>query len=461
MAIRDQLARYCYTLKFEDLPHDVVEFTRLLIMDQVGLTIAGARSYLKEGYPDLARSVKELGGKEESSLVGEGCKAPCADAAFSNTTVSFGGFDGLHASVIHLSSCLIPATIAVAERQQATGKNVILATVIGSDIIARIAWALGSNNVYDRGFHPTSLCASFGCAAAAGKLLGLGQEALAEALSIAAPQAAGSSSQPQLPHTRGKAAIQVGRAAQSGVNAALMAQTGAVGTRDIFENPQGFLASHSARPNIARLTEGLGTVFEVKNTTIKRFGVGIYNLPGIEALLYLLQKHDIRPEDIARMTYRLPTAVVPLVGSPDYPSTNNSNLSARYVLAITAYKGEDGMLFNLDYKTEANLKDTRHMELFKLIDVVAEPDLDKFFPGKWPCVLTVKTKDGREFSRLHDQPLRGEPENPLTQAEIQTRFNKAVAPVLHRQTCDRMLEILRRLEDVNDVSELARLMASK
>ncbi|MBI4334935.1 MAG: MmgE/PrpD family protein [Chloroflexi bacterium] len=455
MPVRDQIASFCYDVRFEDLPRDVVEFTRLLITDQIGLTIAGSRAYLKVGDADIAGFFKALGGTPESSLVAEGCKVPSINAALSNTAISFGGFDGLHRSAVHLPCCLIPATVAVAEKQRASGRDLILATVIGAEVIVRVAAALGSSNAYNLGFHPTSLSAPFGCAMAAGKLLGLGRQTLADALSIAAVQAAGSSLWPQEQRASRTVRVQVGRAAQSGVMAALLAQAGVAGTGRIFEDPRGFLAGHSASPDPAKLTEGLGTVYEIPNTTLKRFGAGIYIIPGMEALLEILQENGIRAGDIAHMTYGLPPSVMPLVGGPEYPTSASASVSTRYVLAVTAYKGEEGMLFNRDYRSEANLQDPRHQALFKLIDVVAEPELGKLSLGNWPCVLSVTTKDGREFRKFHDEPAKGEPGNPFTPAEIEARFSKVVAPVLLLQRADRMLEILRQLENVPDVSELA------
>ncbi len=461
MSIREQLAEFCFSLKYEDLPRAVVDFTRLLITDQIGLTIAGGRRHVKAQDVDIAGFFKQQGGKEESSLVAEGCKIPCINAAFANTTVSFGGFDGLHRSAVHLPCCLIPATIAVGERQKASGNDLILATVTGAEIITRVAWALGSDNAYNRGFHPTALSSPFGCAMATGKLIGLGRETLADALSIAATQAAGSSLWPQAARPTRHVRIQVGRAAQVGVTAALLAERGVVGADKIFEDPRGFLAGHSAQPNPARLTDGLGSLWEIKNTTLKQFGVGIYIIPGMEALLEMLGKNNVKAADIAHLTLRLPNAVIPLVGSPIYPKGASSSVSGRYVLAVTAYKGEKGMLFSREYQNEDQVNDPRYQELFKRIDVVGDSELDKSFPGKWPCTLTLKTKDGREWTEYHDRPVKGEPGNPLTAEDIETRFMKVVEPVLPRQKCDRMLELLRSLEKVTDISELASLMATK
>ncbi|MBI4335003.1 MAG: MmgE/PrpD family protein [Chloroflexi bacterium] len=464
MAIRDQLAEFASALRFEDLPRDVVEFTRLLIMDEVGLTAAGVARNPEVAHLDIAGFFKELGGKEESSLVTQDCKVPCINAAFSNTALSFGPFDPMHRSTIHLSS-FVPAVIAVAERQRASGKDLILATVTGFEVMARVGVALGASHVYNRGFHPTSICAPFGCAVAAGKLLGLGRDALAEAISIAAVQGAGAPPWPQFPKNPHSNRVQVGRAAQGGVLAALLAQMGVVGIRDIFEDSRGFLYAHSSNPDPARLTGDLGAVYEMKQTTISRFGVGIYIIPGIEVLLDLLREHRIRAEDIVRMTYKLPTAVVPLVGASGYPSGDAigaASKSSRYVLAFTACEGEDGILLNLEYETVAALMDLRHKELFKLVDVVAEPGLDKLFPGSWPCILTIRTVDGGEFSRFHQGVVKGSPGNPLTSQEVEQKFNKVtLMGGLLRQKCEQMLHTLRRLEEAPDVSGLVGLMAGR
>lgn len=469
MPIRDQLAEFSCGLKFEDLPRDVVEFTKLFIRDQVGSTAVAALidpdRKLQVDAIGLPLFFKDMGGKKESSLVTQGCKVPCINAAFCNTVLSFGSFDSTHhASSLHLSSCVIPATMAVAEWQRASGKDLILATVAGCEVMARTGLALGSGNTYSRGFHPTAICAPIGCAVAAGKLLGLGQETMAEAISIAAVQGSGAPPVVQSRRSPFTHRITSGRAAQGGVLGALLAQMGVVGVRAVFEGPRGFLAAHSGNPDPAKLTENLGKVYEITHTTCSRFGVGGPMVPAIEALLRVLQKYQVRAGDIAHITCQLPTALVSLVGSPVYPSidaSGSSNRSARYILAFTAYQGETGIEFSLQYKAEENVKDLRHIELFKLIDVIADAELDKLYPAAWPCILTLRTKDGTEFREYHDGFAKGTPENPFTPQERENRFGKVVASVLPGERCNRMLDILRLLEEVDDVSELAALVAAK
>lgn len=469
MAIRDQLAQFCSDLEFEDLSRDVVEFTTLVIRDRIAMTAVAASidpdRQLQVERISLPGFFKEMGGKEESSLVTQGCKVPCINAAFFNTVISFGVFDYFHRAAIHLFSCLIPAAMAVAEREHASGKELILSTVIGSEIMARAGMALGAaNDVYNRGFHPTAICVPIGCAVATGKLLGLGQDELAEAISIAAVQGAGAPPWVQSRKSPFTHRISSGRSAQGGVLAALLARMGVAGISAIFEDRRGFLAAHSPNPDPSKLTEGLGTVYELKQSATSRYGVGGYIVPGIVALIDILKKHQIRAEDIAQMTLKLPAAVVPVVGSPVYPSVDASgstNRSARYILAFTACKGEEAISYSLDYKTEDNLRDPRHVEMFKLIDVVAEPELDKLFVGTHPGILTLRTRDGREFSQFHQGALKGSPEDPFTEQDIEDKFTRLVVPNMPQQRSDRMLKILRQLEEVDDVSELAELMAAR
>ncbi|GEM_PF-1166550 len=460
MTVRDQLAEYCAGLKYEEVPLAIIEYTRRLIMDQIGLTASGSRINPEMEHQGIIRFFLDMGGTRESSLVTQGRKVPCLNAVFCNTALSFGGFDGMHRSALHLTSSLIPAAIAVAERQHSSGKDLILAVLAGSEVMGRVGLALNAGATYDRGFHPTSLCAPFGCAVAAARLLGLGKEATAEAISIAGVQGAGARPWPQFPKHADTGSLQVGKGAQSGVLSAFLARMGTAGINDILENKVGFLYSHSPNPDPSRLTEGLGSIYEITQTTVKWFGMGIYNIPAVEALIHLVKQHKLDARGIDRIICKLPTAVVPLVGAPGYPSTA-PNLSCRYLLVFAAYHGEEGMVFNRRYKSQANLNDPRHIELFARTDIIAGPELDKYFPGKWPSVVTVKMKDGREFSHFHDGSVKGSPENPLSADDIERRFTEMVAPVAGKRKCSRMMKILRGLEGVTDVSEVAVLMAAK
>ncbi len=459
MSIRHELSQFCAKLTFDVLPEDVVQHTKLCILDELPLLIAGPGAF-SEDYPDFANFVGELGGKEECSIVGLGGKFPCLNATLANTTIGTNtAFGAIHKStIIHLPEVLFPAAIAVAERQKASGKDLILAIVIGAEIMGRVGISLGTRNTYARGFHPTSICGPLGCAAAAGKLLRLSEGELAEAFSIAGVQAAGSSVHAaEYPFSW---SFQIGRAAQSGILAAMLAQRGFGGLDMIFEDARGFLTAYSESSDTKKLTEGLGQTYEIKELILKRFGVGVYMMTGIECLLQMLQNHQISTEEIEEITVKLTTVVMPLVGFPEYPENRaGAQVSCRYILAATALMGSQ-IAYDIDLSAEKNRKDPRVIDLFNRTHVAGDPELDKVFPEQKSCILTIRTKDGRQFTQRNDGPFKGDPENPLSEADIETKFNTMTIPVLGQERASQIISSIKQLDKLGDVSKLVDLLTA-
>ncbi|MFX0202133.1 MAG: MmgE/PrpD family protein [Candidatus Hodarchaeota archaeon] len=456
--IRDEIAHFCAKMTFDALPEETVQLTKVCLMDQICLMIASNGTYT-EDYPDIVKFVREMGGKQESTIIGSGGKVPCLNATLVNTAIGVNEhFDAVHKStILHVPASLLPGLLAVAENQKTNGKDLILAAVIGSEIMTRFGMSLRPRETYARGFHPTAVCAPLGCAVGAGKLLGLEEGELAEALSIASTQAAGSSvwGGPIHPATW---SFQVGRAAESGVMAAMLAQIGFSGVDRIFEDERGFFYAYSQNPDPTKLTEGLGQRYDIRELSFKRFGVGIYIMTSIEALLQILHEHEISAENIEEITVKLPTVVVPLVGFPAYPENRAcTHLNTRYILAATAYMGSD-MIYNMELFGPKRRKDPRVIELFKRIDLVGDPELDKLFPEKKPCILGIKTKDGEQFSQRNDGPFKGDPENPLSEGDVETKFNKITVPILGPQKASQIISMIKQLDVLDDISQLVDLL---
>lgn len=458
MSIRHELAEFCAETTFDALPDDIVQHSKVCLMDNVANMIVGAKVY-SEDYPNIVKFIGALGGKKESTILGLGGKFPCLNAALANTTVGNVGFDAIHKNtVIHMPWVLLAATIAVAEMQKAGGRDLISAIVVGAETMIRVGISLGTRNMYALGFHPTSICGPFGCAVAAGRLLQLSDKELAESLSIAGVQAAGSSVWPGAvrPAT---ARFQVGKAAQSGVMAAMLAQIGFTGIDKIFEDERGFLTGHSKSPDPAKLTEGLGERWEIKGLIFKRFAFGNLILTSVEALLEMLHKYEITADKIEEITLKLPTTIMPLVGSPDYPKNRAAALvNARYALAVNACMGDLAAYSAALSGAEARKK-PQVISLFGRINIVGDPVLDEVFPDKEPCILTIKTKDGRQFSQRDDGPVKGDPDNPLSAEEIQTKFNRLITPILGENRANEIVSTIKQLHCLDDVSKLVDLWA--
>jgi 2-methylcitrate dehydratase PrpD len=456
--LRDQLAHFCTRTDLDSLSEDAVRFAKLCWMDQIGLMIASHRTYTDD-YPDIASFMKSFGGKEESTIIGTGGKVTCLSATLVNTAIGINDhFDAVHKStIIHLPAALLPSLLAVAERQKASGADLILATVIGAEVMTRFGIAMGARDTYARGFHPSAVCAPMGCAAGTGKLLGLTERQLAEALSIASVQAAGAAvwAGPVFPATW---SFQVARAAEGGVLAALLSQIGFTGVDMIFEADRGFLKAYSTQSDSTKITAGLGKSYEIAEVSFKRIGVGVYLMTCLEAMIEMMAAEEISPDRIEAVTVTLPTVVVPLVGIPGYPEHRSAtHLNTRYMLAVTAYRGSD-IFYSMAPFARDTREDRRIRELFEKISLAGDPELDKAFPEKKSCVLTIKTKDGRQFTHRNDGPFKGDPANPLTAEDIETKFTRMTVPVLGQVRTDRIIDMIHHLETVADISRLVDLL---
>lgn len=456
--IRDTFAEFCTTLGYATLTEDAIRFTKLCWMDQIGLLIASQRTYL-EDYPDIGELISQFGGKQESTVIGTGKKIPCLNATLVNTAIGINDhYDAVHKStIIHLPASLLPALLAVSERQKASGKDLILASVIGAEVMARFGIAMGASSTYARGFHPTSICAPLGCAAGTGRLLGLNKTQFAEALSLAAVQASGSSvwAGPVYPASW---SFQAAKGAESGVLAALLAQTGFTGVENIFDHERGFLNAYSQKPDSTKLTEGLGQTYEIAEVSFKRIGVGVYIMTAIEGLIETIAKNRIDPGEIREVSVKLATVVVPLVGFAGYPENRAAtHLNTRYILAVAAYRGND-VFYSMEPFGTNSRNDPRIVDLFKKIEIMGEPELDRAFPQEKACILEIKTSDGKQIVHRYNGPFKGDPANPLSADDIETKFNKMSAPILGPKKAAKIASVIKDLDQLDDVTRLVDLL---
>ena len=445
----ERFAEFAVGLTFEALPRAVVEDVKLRVQDVIGICLACARMPYAEM---ILRVVGEMGGRPDATVLGHGTRYPAPLAAFVNGSLAHGAdFDDTHPeAIVHASSVIVPAALAVGERERASGCEVIAAAVAGYEVALRVG-AAASAGFHERGYHATPVCGVFGAAVTAGKLLKLDAERITNALGICGSQAAGT-----LEWLAGGAwskRMQPGWAAQAGITAALLAREGFTGPRTIFEGTHGFYRMHvdAGRVRLGRLGEGLGTVWETLNLNFKPYPCGHYNIPFMDCARILRERHAIDPESIEAIACRVPRVAVPLLLEPREEKIAPANdyaarFSMPYSLAVILMDGVAG----IDAYSEARIRDPRVQALARKVTYT----VDDAAPAEaFPAHLTIRLQGGRVVEHRVAY-ARGSREHPMSPEEHRAKFTDNARRALDAERVAHVADLIARLDALPDVGQL-------
>jgi 2-methylcitrate dehydratase PrpD len=328
-----------------------------------------------------------------------------------------------------------------------------MAVVLGYDITTRVARAIYPSS-FERGFHPMTVAGALGAATAAGKLLGLGSDGLSHAISIASTFSCGiTEAYGSMPSVLG----QIGRASESGVLAALLAQGGLKGSPTALEggflSRGGFLGAYSDAPDPKKVTEGLGEDYLILRNTIKMYGGCRHNHASIDAVMEIIEKQGIGAEQIDEVrvrTYKLATEFQ--VQEPQ----NDTGLKFCLPFALCLGILEARAIMPDKFKME-KFQSGPFQDLMRKIKIEHDPQMDADFPKRWPAAATVRTKNGESFSHAVELP-KGEPEWPFSQSEIDFKFRYLAGKSLEKDRLDKIISIINDLQRLKDFSQLISLL---
>jgi 2-methylcitrate dehydratase PrpD len=451
--LSSELAAWVARIRFDDLPPDVIEATKLRVMDVIGLSLAGAETPF--GHSTRAAAIA-LSPPGPCRVLGTGDRLGVTAAAFANGAFSQAlEFDDTHnESIVHMSSPAVAAALALSEYlRPVSGRDLITAIALGNEISCRVG-SVASGQFHKRGFHPTGLFATFGIAYLASKLLGLSAQEMAQAAGICGSFASGLL-QCWVDGTQTKF-LHPGWAAQSGITAAILAHTGTTGPAEVFEGRFGLFASHlqdtAQRPDYGRIRDGLGTHWESRNSSFKPFPAAHVLHPYISAILRLRAKHGIRPSDVERIECPVTAFIVGIVCEPveekfEPASDSHGRVSLQYSLAEALALGSLGK----NAYARESLRDSAILALARRVHFYVDPDYPG--PGRFKGEVTITLKDGRNFHELEEYN-RGSAENPMTYEEVRAKFDENASGFLDAGRGDRLAEQIGRLELLEDGSEL-------
>jgi len=461
-AVTDYVAGFVTGTKSSDIPRDVAHLGKRSVLDGIGLALAGAASHQGE----IARKYLEnlgIANSNGSTVIGSSLRLPARFAAFANgLTIHADDYDDTQLAVAkdrvyglltHPTAPALPPVLALAERDRRSGLDMMLAYQVGVEVECKVAEAIAPRH-YQTGFHSTATCGSIGAAAGAAKLLGLDREATRRALSIGATQAGG------LRENFGTMTkpFHAGRAAENGVVAAEIAALGFTASPNGLEADRGFFRAAGGGFDVNAIQGKLGDpwTFHSPGVSIKPHPSGSLTHPGMGAMLELIRKHDIKPEQVKRVSvgtnHNMPNALI-----HHQPKNElQAKFSMEFCMAILLLERKGGLQeFTDDVVNRADVQ-----AMIRKVNFGVHPQAEAAGFDKMTTIIEVELTDGKVLKTQADFG-KGSPANPMTDAELSEKFRECAAwGKLDKAKAEEVLKLLWKIEALSDVNELTRLLRS-
>ena len=444
-SISERLAQHVVATRWDDIPEAAVQSSRRLALDTLAVAWAGSSA---PGVREARDLLAEEGGTPESSVWAFGGRLPARVAAFINSAAAAAlDYDGMRATErgsVHADSVVLPAALAVAEREHGSGRDFLTALVLGNDVVTRLGAA---SLLPHRGWYHTSIYGIFGAAAAAARLLRLDEQQTMHAFGIALSQA-GATQLPCISHSLAKR-FSSAFAAHAGVFSALLAARGITAPREAFEGKFGFYNLYQPG-DAAALVAGLGRTYPHVTTAIKKFPSCACNHTAIEAALRIVREHALASDDVAKVEVIISPYVHRLVGAPFAPGSDpqvTAQFSVQYSVACAILRARLGVA---DIQAEAVL-DPEIGRLARSVVVT----IDETWGNRRGATVRITTRSQGLLER-HVEHIPGTPESPLSEADLHAKFRECAATgvaSLGHARGERLLARFNRIEHHADMAD--------
>lgn len=405
------LAHFIVDTTYDDLPEDVITFTKGCFLDWLGSCVAGTE---QQAVQILKAFVEEAGGNSQATLV-TGGKSSVYQAAFLNGASSHViELDDIHrGSIVHAATVVIPAALAAAEYNKKSGKDLLTAIVVGYDVAFRIGEAVSPSHY--RYWHNTATCGTFGAAAATAKLFDLTVEQTIHALGSAGTQAAGLWE--FIENGAMSKQLHPAKAGMEGLIATQTAKKGFTAAQQILEGGRGFFRAMSDEADAKKITEGLGERYKITENSFKIHASCRHTHQPIDLALQFLESEPFYVEEIQQLSVKTYQSAIEIAGNTEPDSVYAAKFSIGFCTALALMKGKAG----LEDFNEETLKDEGIRALMKKIDVVVDPEIEEAYPANWATKLDVLFTNGDRKAAKVDFP-KGDPENPVSLDDLQRKF---------------------------------------
>jgi 2-methylcitrate dehydratase len=445
-----RMSEWAATLRYTDLSDKAIHEAKRYLLDSFGCALGGFRQHDVSIALDV---LNETAGRGPATVIGSGKKMDVVSATLANALMVrcmdyndiYWKQDPSHPSDI------IPAALSCGERAEADGRELIVGIVLGHEFECRLCEA-AFPGIRERGWHHATLTA-FAAPIVAGRMLHMNAAAIQHAIGIS------SSARCTLGAvTAGKLTMMKNTvdpmAVQSGVLAALLADNGYTGPEHVLDGKEGLAHCFGPEWKMDLLTTGLGDSWRITQCGMKFFPTEALTHAPISAVLELLIEHDLKPDQISRVHIRSLARAADILADPskyDPQSKETADHSLPYCIAAAIV---DRQVTPAQFEP-AKLRDAKLRAQLRKVEVVADPEIEKVFPALQRVKVRIDTTDGASYHRELDYP-KGDPRNPLTDREIETKFRSLAHGVI---TAKRQQEIIERVWNLEQASELTSLMS--
>jgi len=458
--IAEIFADFILNLNQKIISRHVKDRAAMRVLDFLAVALAGSQINSSR---IMVEVMKELGGEPESVVLGEEWRSSCTSAALANGTMAHASdFDDDHRSAtMHPGAVVVSAALALAEKEGSQGLDLVEAIVAGYEVVCRVGEAfLGTQ--YHEGFHPTGTCGVFGSAAAAAKILGLSHRETVSALGIAGTQAAGLEEW----KTDGTwiKRMHPGKAAQSGILAALLARRGYTGPATIFEGKYGFLNAFSFERTYdqEKITKDLGKVFVGHETAFKPYPCCRFLHQVIDGVLDIVEKESVLPAMIEKVNVKtfkvgIDTLMKPIKRRYQPETIVDAQFSIPFAVGAAVARKR----VSLSEFTEESIHDPEILRIASKVYGEEKEEYTNRYPEKFPTSIEIRLKDNRVLSHYADLPS-GDPAKK-EYVDDPSRFNEEIVNKFHQvvseispfsDRANTIVALMRDIENIRGVSEL-------
>jgi 2-methylcitrate dehydratase PrpD len=443
-----RLAQFAASLRYEDLPEKTREYTKHLLLDALACALAGDQG---EETPQMTAVAAAIAQSREASVIGGGHLSLVGATLLNGYLITAVTMCDAHRpTMAHVTPEVIPPALAIAERDNNSGRDLLVALAAGSEILTRIGLGLDYASFRERGWHAPGVLGPFGAAAAVGRLRGFDAETMARAFGLAGSQAAGTYAAWGTPSVK----FHQCRGAVSGLLAALLAETKFVATREFLSAKDGGLFNcyvNGGKPGLA--TQDLGKHWELEQIALRQWPSASLQQGLNTALFDVLDKHKIEPADVKMLRVGMAPGAYDYHGRlPHYKGKFEALISAHYTAAVILH---DRALTLAQF--DPARYDDPGLRRFAETRVAITPD-----PALSAVQTTVEIElaDGRKIAHRCDH-ARGSFENPMSRAQIEEKFRTYAKSRLPPSRVEEIVDAVNRLEDLPSARQLLELLQSQ